>query len=201
MPAAPRVNEIGPVTERPPYLRMFQRLVNVLRPRFSFWMACAAILPDFTFPRLRSYMFRHAGCDLAEGIALMGRVRLVGVGPIAGRLHMGEGCVVAPGVTLGLDADIIMGKNVSLSPGVVLYTATHSIGPGSRRMLPYTRPKPIVIEDGVWVGMNSLILPGVTLGRGSVVSAGSVVDASVAPNTLVAGNPATVRDTLPLGDR
>jgi acetyltransferase-like isoleucine patch superfamily enzyme len=180
---------------------MFQKVANVLRPRLSFWTASAAILPDFMFPRLRSYMFRQAGCDLAEGIALMGRVNLVGVGPIASRLHMGEGCVVAPGVTMGLDADIVIGKNVSLSPCVVLYTATHSIGPGSQRMLPYTTPKPIVIEDGVWVGMNSLILPGVTLGRGSVVSAGSVVDASVAPNTLVAGNPATVRDTLPLGDR
>jgi len=109
--------------------------------------------------------------------------------------------VIAPGVTLGLDADIFLGRNVSLSPGVVLYTATHPIGFGSQRMLPYTDPKPIVIEDGVWVGMQSLILPGVTVGRGSVVSAGAVVATSVPPDTLVAGNPATVRDSLPFGDR
>jgi maltose O-acetyltransferase len=131
----------------------------------------------------------------------MGRVKLVGVGAIATRLHINNGCVVAPGVTFGLDADIFVGKNVSLSPGVVVYTATHPIGYGSQRMLPYTTPKPVVIEDGVWVGMNSLILPGVTLGHGSVVSAGSVVADRVPPDTIVSGNPATVRDTLPFGNR
>jgi maltose O-acetyltransferase len=104
-------------------------------------------------------------------------------------------------VVLGLDADISLGRNVSLSPGVILYTATHPIGFGSQRMLPYTDSKPIVIEDGVWVGMQSLILPGVTLGHGSIVSAGAVVSESVPPDALVAGNPATVRDSLPFGNR
>jgi acetyltransferase-like isoleucine patch superfamily enzyme len=159
------------------------------------------MLPDFCFERLRTFFFRRAGCDLAPQIAMTGRLRLVGVGAIAPRLHMKEGCVIAPGVTLGLDADIYVGRNVSLSPGVVIYTATHSIGFGSQRMSPYTHPKPVVIEDGVWVGMHSLILPGITLGRGSVVSAGAVVTTNVPPDTLVAGNPATIKDTLPFGDR
>jgi maltose O-acetyltransferase len=67
--------------------------------------------------------------------------------------------------------------------------------------VPYTTSKPIVIEDGVWVGMNSLILPGVTLGHGAVISAGSVVTSNVPPDTLVAGNPAAVKDSLPFGNR
>jgi maltose O-acetyltransferase len=180
---------------------MLGSLRRVIRPKLWFWTACAALLPDFTFPRLRSHFLRNAGCDLSAQIALMGRVKLVGVGAIASRLHMSNGCVVAPGVTFGLDGDIFIGRNVSLSPGVVVYTATHSIGYGSQRMLPYTTPKSVVIEDGVWVGMNSLILPGVTLGHGSVVSAGSVVAGSVPPDTVVSGNPATVRDTLPFGNR
>jgi maltose O-acetyltransferase len=180
---------------------MFRALRSVIRPKMTFWAACAALLPDFAFPRLRTSFLRHAGCDLSAQIAIMGRIKLVGVGAIAGRLHMGEGCTVAPGVTFGLDADIYMGKNVSLSPGVVLYTATHPIGFGSQRMLPYTTAKPIVIEDGVWVGMNTLIMPGVTLGHGSVISAGAVVTGNVPPDALVAGNPATVRDMLPLGNR
>ncbi len=110
---------------------------------------------------------------------------------------MKEGCVIAPGVTLGLDGDISLGRNVSLSPGVVLYTATHPIGFGSQRMLPYIHPKPIVIEDGAWIGMGA-VLPGVTVGHGSVVSAGAVVTMSVPPDTLVAGNPAAARDSLRL---
>lgn len=51
-------------------------------------------------------------------------------------------------------------------------------------------PKPVIVEDDVWICANSLILPGVTIGKGSVVGAGSVVTKSVLPYTLVAGNPA-----------
>ena len=49
---------------------------------------------------------------------------------------------------------------------------------------------PIIIHDDVWIGSNSVILSGVTIGRGSVVGAGSVVTKDVAPYTIVAGNPA-----------
>jgi acetyltransferase-like isoleucine patch superfamily enzyme len=48
----------------------------------------------------------------------------------------------------------------------------------------------ITIEDDVWIGANSVILPGVTIGRGAVVGAGSVVTKDIAPYTICAGNPA-----------
>ena len=51
---------------------------------------------------------------------------------------------------------------------------------------------PVVIEDYVWIGMNSIILKGVTIGKGAVVAAGSVVTKSVPPMTVVGGNPAEV---------
>lgn len=51
---------------------------------------------------------------------------------------------------------------------------------------------PIEISDNVWVGVRSLILKGVTLGKGSIVGAGSVVTQSVPPNTMVGGNPAKI---------
>lgn len=52
--------------------------------------------------------------------------------------------------------------------------------------------KPIVIEDNVWIGINTIILKGVTIGAGSVVSAGSVVTTNVPPKTLVGGVPAKI---------
>lgn len=52
--------------------------------------------------------------------------------------------------------------------------------------------KPVVIEDAVWIGANSIVLPGVTIGRGSVVAAGSVVAQDVPPMVVVAGNPARI---------
>ncbi len=47
-----------------------------------------------------------------------------------------------------------------------------------------------MIKDKTWIGMNSIILKGVTIGKGSVVAAGSVVTEDVKPYTMVAGNPA-----------
>ncbi|MBQ0004011.1 MAG: hypothetical protein KBT21_10810 [Treponema sp.] len=53
-------------------------------------------------------------------------------------------------------------------------------------------PKPIKIEDDVWIGCNSIILRGITIGKASIVAAGSVVTKDVPPYTIVAGNPAKV---------
>ncbi|NTU65300.1 MAG: hypothetical protein HGB05_18340 [Chloroflexi bacterium] len=51
---------------------------------------------------------------------------------------------------------------------------------------------PVTIQDGTWLGARCIVLPGVTVGRGSVVGAGSVVTKDVPPNTLVGGVPAKV---------
>ena len=57
---------------------------------------------------------------------------------------------------------------------------------------PKLKTAPVIISDNVWIGMNATILKGVTIGENSVVAAGSVVTKSVAPNVVVAGNPAVV---------
>ncbi len=56
----------------------------------------------------------------------------------------------------------------------------------------FVRSRPIIIEDDVWIGMNCIILNGVTVGRGSVIGAGSVIRRSVPPFCIVTGNPAKV---------
>jgi maltose O-acetyltransferase len=56
----------------------------------------------------------------------------------------------------------------------------------------WNKPKSIVIEDDVWVGARCIILPGVKIGKGSIIGAGSVVTKSVPPYSIVGGNPAKV---------
>jgi maltose O-acetyltransferase len=172
-----------------------------LDARLLAFSACSRVLPEFSLATFRSVLFRLAGSDLRKGAVLLGRVRVVGPPRALTKLKIGARCVIGPDVTFGLDAPITLGKEVSISPGVTLFTGSHDLGPSSRRMSNGVRALPIVVEDGVWVGMNALILPGVRIGRGAVVAAGTVVHQDVEANTLVVGNPATVVRTLPLADR
>ena len=171
------------------------------QPRLWLFGLLARLLPAIALPTIRTQLLRWAGCRIAPGAAVLGRLSLAGTGPIARRLTIGAGSIIAPDALLGLDADITLGRNVSVGPQVTLYTATHALGFGSRRMNPAMTARPIVVEDGAWIGMQSLVLPGVTLGHGCVVSAGSVVTEDVPPDTLVAGNPAVPVQKLPFGHR
>ena len=77
----------------------------------------------------------------------------------------------------------------------ILDNNSHSLDFEDRRRAAPLEPQhvaPIVVEDDVWIGTNCIILKGVTIGRGAVVAAGSVVTRSVPPFTVVAGNPARV---------
>ena len=60
--------------------------------------------------------------------------------------------------------------------------------------------KPVIIEDNVWIGANSIILPGVTIGRGSVIAAGSVVTKSIPPMVIAGGNSAVIIKKYSEGD-
>lgn len=62
----------------------------------------------------------------------------------------------------------------------------------SLRLNVTTKAKEIYIEDNVWIGANSIILPGVTIGEGAMIAAGSIVTKDVPPYSLVGGNPAKV---------
>jgi acetyltransferase-like isoleucine patch superfamily enzyme len=67
----------------------------------------------------------------------------------------------------------------------------HPSNPAERHLpAPPESSKPVVIKDNVWLGVNCIILKGVTIGENSIVSNGSVIMSKVPPNTLAFGNPA-----------
>ena len=155
------------------------------------------VLPDFAFPRARARLLAAVGCDVHRGVGVLGYVQLIGPPGCAKKLRVGSGSVIAPGVRFCLDAEVTIGRNVSIGPCTMLYTAMHLVGDPSQRMHPQAFGRPIVIEDGAWVALGAMILPGVRVGRGAVVAAGAVVDKDVPDNALVAGNPAEVVRDLP----
>ena len=82
--------------------------------------------------------------------------------------------------------EIVIGAQATVSQGVKLCSASHDI---SSRIMELTT-SPIYIGENAWVAGWSIILPGVTIGEGAVVSAGSVVTKDVEPWSVVGGNPA-----------
>jgi maltose O-acetyltransferase len=151
------------------------------------------LMPAYTCTTLRASVYRTLGMQLGEGVAFFSPITITGSGPNPyPRLSIGDDSMVGVGVLFNLEGTITIGKNVQVAQFVRIYTARHRMGTSERRFTPAFTPEPVVIEDGVYVTTGSIILPGVTIGHGSVVSANSVVNRDVPPNSLVSGVPARV---------
>ena len=85
---------------------------------------------------------------------------------------IGKGCFIQQCCTFFGRGGITIGNEVFIGPKVNLITINHDVNPENRNA---TYGRPIVIEDKVWIGINSTILPGVKVGYGAIVGAGSVV--------------------------
>jgi maltose O-acetyltransferase len=150
-------------------------------------------LPPSRLFSLRRTLLRVAGIELASGVKFCGRGWIYG----RGKLVVGVDTWFSPGVIVysHIDAPIVIGARCDIGPCVELIPGSHQLGDSSRRAGPGTA-RPIIIEDGCWIGAGTRILGGVTIGAGSVLAAGAVVTCDVAPNSLAAGVPATIRKAL-----
>ena len=157
------------------------------------------------------YDFNHARPSQAgEMLALLGQ--LLGA--------MGEGCWIEPplyvnwgsritlgdhvyantGLTVIDDTFVTIGSHVMLGPRVTISAASHPVDPELRRQA-YQYDLPVVLEENVWVGAGATILPGVTIGKNSVIGAGSVVDRDIPPDVVAAGVPCRVLREIGPRDR
>ena len=96
---------------------------------------------------------------------------------------------------------IRIGRSVLIGPGVVLACAGHPIHPEQRCSSALETSEPITIEDGVWIGANSTVCGGVTIGEGSVIGAGSVVTSDIPKGVIAAGVPCKVLREITDADR
>lgn len=88
-------------------------------------------------------------------------------------------------------APVTIGDNCQLAPNVAIYTAGHPVHPVSRNSM-YEYGIEVTIGDHVWIGGNTVILPGVHIGSNTVIGAGSVVTKDIPDWSLAAGNPCKV---------
>ena len=96
------------------------------------------------------------------------------------------------GINCDLQGYIEIGADVMMGPEVAIYTFNHLTKCTEKPMMyqGFTTHSPVVIADDVWIGRRVIILPGVNVGKGSIIGAGSVVTKDVPEYTVFAGNPA-----------
>lgn len=106
---------------------------------------------------------------------------------------IGDNTYIGPNVYLGAGGRVRIGKNVVMGAYIQILAENHEFDqPGKTISEQGVTRKGIVIEDDVWIGNLAVILDGVSVGRGSVIGAGSVVTKNVPPYSVAAGNPARV---------
>lgn len=115
-------------------------------------------------------------------------------------IFVGDKVIINMNCTFVDNHRIDIGNNVLIAPNVQIYTATHSTDVRERMAWDWTEgddicntiAHPVRIEDGVWIGGGTIILPGVTIGENTVIGAGSVVTRSIPANCVAVGNPCRV---------
>lgn len=116
-------------------------------------------------------------------------------------ISIGNDVIVGPNCIFIDNEKINIGSCIMFAPNIQIYTSYHPILPEERYI--YERDSsdpiyyrtcadPVTIKDGVWIGGGSIILPGVTIGKNSIIGAGSVVNRSIPDNCIAVGNPCKV---------
>lgn len=146
-----------------------------------------SLLPPTRLFAFKCYLLRIVGLNIEQNVKFCGPSKIYG----RGALSIGRDSWVGPGNIFytNQDAEISIGANCDLAPGVTFVTGSHHLGDADRRAGPGIASN-IVVNNGVWIGCNATILGGVVVGSGSIIAAGSLVTRNVPENTLVAGVPA-----------
>jgi maltose O-acetyltransferase len=163
-----------------------------LHPKLEVVSALGKVVPE----RLRGRLLEGAGFTIGEGTVIHGVPRITGSTGLEQHLHIGRDCVIELECTFDLQERITLEDRVTLGHQVMILTSSHELGPPEHRAGKVTRA-PVTIKQGAWLGPRCIVLPGVTIGEGAIVAAGSLVNKDVAANTRVGGTPARQLEVLP----
>lgn len=155
---------------------------------YSFYLNTLFFILDLMPPFVRTMFFKLCFKKYGKNILIDYKTffRYMKNIEIADNVSINRGCEFFTSANLG--TKICLAENVVISPNVKFYGAGHDY---KMLYLPDTSGD-IIIESNVWICANSIILQGVKIGEGSIVSANSVVTKSIPPYTIVAGIPAKI---------
>ena len=149
----------------------------------------------FSFPK--SNIILHSGVINSSFTSNMLGLwqRTIMVARYGGKIEIGDGFGIS-GTTIYSTKSITIGKNATIGATCkIIDNDFHPLDPEHRRLNlneEHTARAPIVIGDNCFIGMNSIILKGTTIGNNVVVGAGSVVHGTFPDNCIIAGNPARI---------
>ena len=178
-----------------PFLLLHRRAVHTAR-RSKIRRRTIRLLPGCTVRvgdlsmLLADVLFDREGASLSLGDrTFVGKSKIA----IASRVEIGNDVLIAWGCTI-VDHD---------SHALLFANRKDDVSNWYLGLKDWSRVEiePVIIQDKVWIGLNAVILKGVTIGEGAIVAAASVVTRDVAPWTMVAGNPARVVRELTLDER
>jgi len=159
--------------------KIFNRLYNYYLDFKVSLLWCLGYIP---FHTIRKLLFRLAGISIGCKSTIHIGARFYQPKNIS----IGKGTIIGDHVTLDGRAQLTIGNHVDIASGVMIFNSQHDIHSQDMR----SEEKPVIIEDYVFIGPRSIILPGITIKKGAVVAAGAVVTKDVPEKTVVGGVPA-----------
>lgn len=145
-----------------------------------------SLLPSTRFYPLKAFLLRLAGVQAHPTSQIVSSVNIWG----ALQVKIGPDTFLGHEVLIvGGNCTVSIGSHVDIGPRVTITTGTHEIDMVGKHSAGLGFSKDVIIADGVWIGANSTILGGVTIGRKAVIGAGSVVTKSIPEFVIAVGNP------------
>jgi maltose O-acetyltransferase len=166
-----------------------------IHPRLIALNLTLGLLPRQQARETRARLFSLAGFRIGAGTRIASTPKINGGPDLFDKLLIGKDCTIETDCVFDLGEQITLGDRVTLSPGVMILTSTHELDIREHRAGPL-QLAPVTIGDGAWLGPRSVILPGVNIGAGAIVNAGSVVNKDVQAQTRVGGTPAVQLEVL-----
>jgi len=146
----------------------------------------SSILPPTRLYQVKARLYRWCGYPVHRSARIVSSARIWGTGVVS----IGEDTFVGHDVLiLTGDAPITIGNCVDIAPRVTIVNGSHEIDMNGRHSAGEGYSRPIIIEDGVWIGVGTIVLGGVSIGAKSVIAAGSVVTANIPAGMMAAGVP------------